>query len=111
MKQEDIDKVQIKDYKNGMIAGWSGFGILLAGFGFCFPFSIVGIVQALHQNQSVATGILCVIAGGIFFLLSMLFLALGIVCTNNYHKAKHHIARKWQDDPIPYNTDVPKKPH
>jgi hypothetical protein len=111
MKQEEIDAVQIKDYKYGLIAGWSCFGVLLAGAGFCIPFGIVNLVSEMEDNLGVAPGVLLVIAGGLCFFLAMLFLALAIVCTNNYHKAKHHIPRTWQDDPLPYNSETPRKPH
>lgn len=100
LSQEQIDADQIKSYRLGTIVFWTLFGVNIVLGIFCFVYGIIKLTILLGQEgASVGGYVVVVVAGGILFLVSMLCLGLAISCTNNLHKAKHHIARNQFEDP------------
>jgi membrane-bound ClpP family serine protease len=109
--QEQIDAVQVKDYRLALILCWTGFGLLLGGGAACFVIGIVNLAINLGTDNSFVGGLLLTIAGALMFILAMLFLGLAIASTHNYNKAKHHQPRTFFEDPIPSDTESHPKAH
>jgi hypothetical protein len=95
MEKETQNETQKKDYLLGLRIAWPLFGITLLGG---IALIVLGVID-LATTDEVANGVLSVVGGSLLFFASMCCLALALVMTNNYCKAKHNIPRNPFEDP------------
>lgn len=95
MEKETQNETQKKDYLLGLRICWPLFGItLLSGIALI----VLGVID-LATTENIADGVLSIVGGSLLFFASMFCLALALVMTNNYLKAKHNIPRTTFEDP------------